>query len=94
VAAPVAAYVVLTVATGLRIGRTLRAPSVAPLAGALIAAVHLSYGVGVLRGLVPRGRARPETAAHWTVPALRGATSEPAAEAQLSAAGEPGALRN
>jgi ABC-type polysaccharide/polyol phosphate export permease/GT2 family glycosyltransferase len=49
---PLLLYTAAVGATAARIGWTLRRPSAAPLAAALIVTVHLLYGAGVLRGVL------------------------------------------
>ncbi|HEU5082858.1 MAG TPA: glycosyltransferase [Acidimicrobiales bacterium] len=58
--APLAAYAAAVLASALVIARTLRQLSTVPLAASLTVLLHVWYGVGVVRGLVPsRGRAAP-----------------------------------
>lgn len=58
--APLAVYAVAVLASAAAIGRTLRRPSAVPLAASLTVLLHVWYGVGVVRGLLPsRGRAAP-----------------------------------
>jgi GT2 family glycosyltransferase len=56
VLAPLAAYGAVLGAGATAIAATLRKPSTAPLAAALIAELHACYGAGVLRGLTERPR--------------------------------------
>lgn len=57
---PLAAYAAAVAVSAVVIARTLRQPSSAPLAAALTVLLHLWYGAGVLRGLVPaRGSGAP-----------------------------------
>jgi hypothetical protein len=62
---PAILYVILVLATGLRVAWTLRRLTAMPLAAALIAVIHACYGVGMLRGVCFPGRAGPETAVSW-----------------------------
>jgi succinoglycan biosynthesis protein ExoA len=66
--APAVLYCVLTIATALRIGWTLRALENVPLAAALVLTIHLCYGAGILRGLQFPGRDREVEAPDWTSP--------------------------
>ena len=68
VLSPVAVYLALASATALRIAWTLGRLADAPLAAALIPTVHLSYGAGVVRGLLSRTRKGEEGATPWTAP--------------------------
>ena len=63
---PAVLYGALVIATALRIAWTLRRLKDAPLAGALILTVHFGYGLGVLRGLLFRGRRREPGATRWS----------------------------
>jgi succinoglycan biosynthesis protein ExoA len=54
---PAVAYLLAVVAEALKVGLTLRSPAAVPRAAALVVAVHLCYGAGVLQGLLRR---RPE----------------------------------
>jgi succinoglycan biosynthesis protein ExoA len=66
--APAVLYCVLTIATALRIGWTLRALENVPLAAALLLTIHLCFGAGILRGLQFPGRDREVEAPDWTSP--------------------------
>jgi GT2 family glycosyltransferase len=59
VLSPLALYAGLTIATALRVGWMLRRPAGAVVAPALILALHICYGAGILRGLLSRG-SRPQ----------------------------------
>jgi hypothetical protein len=56
-AAPLAAYVAAAAAAGAWVGRTLRRPADAALATVLVVVLHVSYGVGLVRGALARRRA-------------------------------------
>lgn len=72
---PAVAYLVVVLTGAGRVGASLRSPSAVPLAAALIATVHLCYGLGVVHGVALgvrhrlRAGASPVTPAAVPVPA-------------------------
>lgn len=66
-AVPLGLYAGAVILEGLKVVTTLRRARHLPLAMLLIATLHLSYGVGLLRGLVGRARrrARGRARAEW-----------------------------
>lgn len=63
---PLAAYAAAVAAAAMWIGRTLRRPVDAVLAAVLVVVLHVSYGLGVLRGaLARRGVVARPVVLHW-----------------------------
>ncbi len=60
-----AAYGCLVAAAACRIGLTLRRIRAVPTAALLIVILHLSYGSGVIQGLLARRGARLKSASRW-----------------------------
>jgi hypothetical protein len=66
---PLAGYALAVGAGGAKVAWTLRRPSVAPVAAALMAGLHASYGAGVIFGLLTGGRRQPAVPEIvWVVP--------------------------
>jgi GT2 family glycosyltransferase len=64
--APLAVYGLAVAAAAAWIARTVRRPSAALLAAALVVVLHASYGVGVVRGVLARRRPVPAPVVlHW-----------------------------
>ena len=65
VLAPAILYAFLLGISAGWIGFTLRRIAAVPLAFALLATIHFSYGAGVIRGLLSRGRTAEEESPQW-----------------------------
>ena len=64
--APLAAYLAAVGAAAVWIGLTLRRPTAVPMAALLVVLLHVSYGLGVLRGLGARRRpVEAPVVLHW-----------------------------